>query len=68
MTVEIEVIVNRLAVGHKGDGGSIYDPQARSDLVQAVRQPGVSLARIARTCGVNGERLAIPPCARPLSS
>jgi len=58
MTEEIEVIARRLVVGHKRDGRSIYDPQARSDLVQASRQPGISLAKIARTCGINANVLS----------
>jgi transposase len=47
-----------LVVGHKRDGRSIYDPHARSELVRACRQPGVSLARIARTCGINANVLS----------
>jgi len=58
MSEEIEAIARRLVVGHKRDGRSIYDPQARSDLVRAVRQPGVSLAKIARTCGINANVLS----------
>jgi transposase len=58
MTEEIEAIARRLVVGHKRDGRSIYDPQARSDLVRASQQPGVSLARIARTCGLNANVLS----------
>jgi len=58
MAEEIEAIARRLVVGHKRDGRSIYDPQARSDLVQASRQPGVSLAKIARTCGINANVLS----------
>jgi len=58
MTEEIEAIARRLVVGHKRDGRSIYDPQARSELVRASRQPGVSLARIARTCGINANVLS----------
>lgn len=58
MTEEIEAIAKRLVVGHKRDGRSIYDPQARSDLVRASQQPGVSLARIARTCGINANVLS----------
>jgi transposase len=34
MTEEIEAIAKRLVVGHKRDGRSIYDPQARSELVR----------------------------------
>ena len=58
MTEEIEEIAKRLVVGHKRDGRSIYNPQARSDLVRACRQPGVSLAKIARTCGINANVLS----------
>jgi transposase len=58
MTEEIEAIAKRLVVGHKRDGRSIYSPQARSDLVHASRQPGVSLAKIARTCGINANVLS----------
>ena len=58
MTEEIEAIATRLVVGHKRDGRSIYDPQARSELVRASQQPGVSLARIARLCGINANVLS----------
>ena len=58
MTEEIEAIAKRLVVGHKRDGRSIYDPQARSELVRASRQPGVSLAKVARTCGINANVLS----------
>jgi transposase len=58
MAEEIEAIAKRLVVGHKRDGRSIYSPQARSDLVHASRQPGVSLAKIARTCGINANVLS----------
>ena len=58
MTEDIESIAKRLVVGRKRDGRSIYDPQARSDLVRASQQPGVSLARIARQCGINANVLS----------
>jgi transposase len=58
MTEEIEAIAKRLVVGHKRDGRSVYDPQAKSELVRVCRQPGVSLARIARTCGINANVLS----------
>lgn len=58
MTEDIESIAKRLVVGHKRDGRSIYDRLARSDLVRASRQPGVSLARIARVCGINANVLS----------
>ena len=58
MTEDIEAIARRLVVGRKRDGRSIYDPQARSDLVRASQRPGVSLARIARECGINANVLS----------
>ena len=58
MTEEVEAIARRLVVGHKRDGRSIYDPRARTDLVRVSRQPGVSLAKIARTCGINANVLS----------
>ena len=58
MTEEIEAIAQRLVVGRKRDGRSIYDPQARGELVRVCRQPGVSLAKIARTCGINANVLS----------
>lgn len=58
MTEDIEAIAKRLVVGRKRDGRSIYDPQARSDLVRASQQPGVSLARVARLCGINANVLS----------
>jgi transposase len=58
MTEEIEAIAKRLVVGRKRDGRSIYDPQARSELVRVCGQPGVSLAKIARTCGINANVLS----------
>ena len=58
MTEDIESIAKRLVVGHKRDGRCIYDRRARSDLVRASRQPGVSLARIARICGINANVLS----------
>jgi transposase len=58
VTEEIEAIAKRLVVGHKRDGRSIYSPQALSDLVHASRQPGVSLAKIARACGINANVLS----------
>ncbi len=58
MTEKIEAIGKRLVVGHKRDGRSIYDQQARTDLVRASQQPGLSLAKSARTCGINANVLS----------
>lgn len=58
MTEDIESIAKRLVLGRKRDGRSIYDPQARSELVRASQRSGLSLARIAQQCGINANVLS----------
>jgi transposase len=58
MSEAITELGRRLVVGHKRDGRSIYDTQAKHELVEACMQPGVSLAKAARECGVNANQLA----------
>jgi len=58
MSDGIEELAQRLVIGHKRDGRSIYDAQAKRELVQACRQPGVSLAKVARKCGINANVLS----------
>lgn len=58
MSDGIEQLAQRLVVGHKRDGRSIYDAQAKRELVRACRQPGVSLAKVARKCGINANVLS----------
>lgn len=53
----ISKMAQRLVVGHKRDGRSIYDAQAKRELILASREPGVSLAKLARDCGVNANQL-----------
>ena len=53
----ISELAQRLVVGHKRDGRSIYDAQAKRELILASREPGVSLAKLARDCGVNANQL-----------
>jgi transposase len=48
----------RLVVGHKRDGRCVYDEKAKHELVLACWEPGASLAKIARACGVNANLLA----------
>jgi len=50
-------LARRLVIGHKRDGRCVYDPQAKLDLVLACREPGVSIAKLARECGVNANQL-----------
>jgi transposase len=51
-------LAKRLVVGHKRDGRCVYDEKAKHELVLACREPGASLAKVARACGVNANLLA----------
>jgi transposase len=51
-------LAQRLVIGRKRDGRSIYDEAAKHELILACREPGASLAKIARACGVNANQLA----------
>jgi transposase len=53
----ISELARRLVVGHKRDGRSIYDEQAKRELVLACREPGASIAKLARDCGVNANQV-----------
>ncbi|MDM0071856.1 transposase [Variovorax sp. J31P207] len=57
MTEWISELARRLVIGHKRDGRSIYDPQAKLELVLACRESGVSIAKLARECGVNANQV-----------
>jgi transposase-like protein len=50
-------LVSRLVTGRKRDGRCSYDAQAKSEVVRACLQPGVSVARMAMQCGVNANLL-----------
>jgi transposase len=58
MTEELEAIARRLVVRQKRDGRSVYDPNAKAELLRLARQPGMSLAKIARACGMNANVLS----------
>ena len=58
MTEQIEAIAKRLVVRQKRDGRSVYDPNAKAELLRLARQPGVSLAKIARACGMKANVLS----------
>jgi transposase len=47
-----------LVVGRKRDGRGIYDPSSKQELVEICRRPGVSVAKVARECGINANLLA----------
>jgi transposase len=58
MTEELEAIAKRLVLRQKRDGRNMYDPRAKAELLSLARQPGVSLAKIARVCGMNANVLS----------
>lgn len=58
MTDEFKDLAARLVVGRKRDGRSVYDEQAKRELVIACRRPSVSVARVARECGLNANQLS----------
>jgi transposase len=58
MTEELEAIAKRLVVRQKRDGRCVYDPNAKAELLRLARQPGMSLAKIARACGMNANVLS----------
>lgn len=57
MTEELEELKRRLVVGHKSDGRCVYDEAAKSQLVALCLQPGASVSRLARECGVNANQV-----------
>ena len=76
MSEGIEELALRLVVGHKRDGRSIYDAQAKAELIEICRRGEVSMAKLARECGVNANQLnswvrqherAIATCANATS-
>jgi transposase len=58
MTDDLEGLRARLVVGHKRDGRSVYDEAAKSELVALCMQPGASVSRLARECGVNANQVS----------
>lgn len=58
MTDDLEDLKRRLVVGHKRDGRSLYDEAAKSELVALCMQPGASVSRLARECGINANQVA----------
>ncbi|WP_265298803.1 transposase [Verminephrobacter eiseniae] len=51
-------MTKRLVVGHTRDGRCIYDEQAKRELILACREPGASVSKLARDCGVNANQLS----------
>jgi transposase len=57
MTDDLEEPRRRLVVGHKSDGRSVHDEAAKAELVRLCLQPGASVSRLARECGVNANQV-----------
>ena len=58
MTEDLEDLKRRLVVGRKRDGRSVYDEEAKAELVAICLRPNVSVARLARECDVNANQVA----------
>lgn len=57
MTDDLEELKRRLVVGRKSVGRSMYDEKAKSEFVALCLQPGASVSRLARECGVNANQV-----------
>lgn len=57
MTAKPTELSKRLVVGHKRDGRSCYDKEAKRELIEACLQPGVSVARMGLQHGINANLL-----------
>jgi transposase len=58
MSEELEELKRRLVVGRKRDGRNVYDEAAKAQLVALCLQPGVSVSRLSRECGVNANQVS----------
>ena len=58
MSEHMQELARRLVVGHKRDGRSVYDEQAKAELVAECAKPGASVSRLAREAGVNANQLS----------
>lgn len=57
MSDQFSELKSRLVVGRKRDGRCVYDEIAKSELIALCQRPGVSVARVARECGVNANQV-----------
>jgi transposase len=57
MTEQDTELKRRLVVGHKRDGRSRYDPQAKRELIERAMRGDVSVARLALDHGINANLL-----------
>ncbi len=54
----ISELAERLIVSRKRDGRCVYDVQAKRELIEACGRPGISMAKLARDCGINANLLS----------
>lgn len=54
---EIEDLARRLVIRRKRDGRSVYEPGAKRELIEACVRRDVSVAKVARACGINASQL-----------
>ena len=75
MSEWISELAQRLVVSRKRDGRCVYDEQAKGELILACQQPGISVSKVARQCGINSNQLSgwirrhereADDCARPI--
>ena len=58
MSEWISELAQRLVVSRKRDGRCVYDEQAKRELILACQQPGISVSKVARQCGINSNQLS----------
>lgn len=54
----VSELAKRLVLGRKRDGRCVYDAQAKQELILACGAPGISMAKLARDCGINANQLS----------
>jgi transposase len=57
MSERVSELAGRLIVRRKRDGRCVYDAQAKQELIEACGRPGISMAKLARDCGINANLL-----------
>lgn len=57
MSEWVSELAERLIVSRKRDGRCVYDAQAKQELIEACGRPGISMAKLARDCGINANLL-----------
>jgi transposase len=53
MSERISELAGRLIVSLNRNGRCMYDAQAKQELIEACGRPGISMAKLARDCGIN---------------